>query len=105
MSIILGALVGFLGFVPLLFSFRLARKHPSTGTLSLGLYGLGGVFVSLILLAVGLIVCAVVARSEVVAFAIPEAVVFLGATIVFVIRRNAVFKREKNQEQTLTKGD
>lgn len=94
MQIVLGALVGLLGFAPLFLSFRLARKHPSTGTLSLGLYGLGGVFVSLVVLVVGLILCAVCARDGLVAFAIAEAVVFLGATILFVVRKNAPSKRE-----------
>ncbi|MEC4185027.1 hypothetical protein VJ918_09430 [Adlercreutzia sp. R21] len=93
MLIALGALVGFLGFSPLFLSFRLARKHPSTSALSLGLYGLGGVSVSLVVLVVGLILCAVCARDGLVGFAIAEAVVFLGATIAFVVRRNGILKR------------
>ena len=93
MLIFLGALVGFLGFAPLYLSFRLARKHPSTSTLSLGLYGLGGVSVSLVVLVVGLLLCAVWARDGLVGFAIAEAVVFLGATIGFVVYRNGIFKR------------
>ena len=68
MPILFGALTGLLGFVPLFLAFRLARKHPSTNTLTFGLFGLGGVFVSLILLVVGLIICAMTARDGLVAF-------------------------------------
>lgn len=95
MSILLGALAGLLGFAPIFLSFHLSRKHPSTGTMSLGLYGLGGVSVSLIVLIVATVACGFAARDQIVAFTVAEAVVFLGATIVFVVRKNAPFKRSE----------
>lgn len=105
MPIVFGALTGLLGFVPLSLAFRLARKHVSTNTLTFGLFGLGGVFVSLIILVVGLIICAMVARDGMIGFAVAEAVVFLGATIVFVLKKNAVFKREADKDKTRVKGE
>lgn len=105
MPILFGALTGLLGFVPLFLAFRLARKHPSTNTLTFGLFGLGGVFVSLIILVVGLIICAMTARDGLVGFAIAEVVVFLGATIAFVLKRNYVFKRGGDKNETRVKGE
>ena len=105
MPILFGSLTGLLGFVPLFLAFRLARKHPSTNTLTFGLFGLGGVFVSLIILVVGLIICAMTARDGLVGFAIAEAVVFLGATIAFVLKRNYVFKRGGDKNETRVKGE
>ena len=105
MPILFGALTGFLGFVPLFLAFRLARKHVSTNTLTFGLFGLTGVFVSLIVLVVGLIVCAMVARDGMIGFAIAEAVVFPGATIAFVLKNNRIFKRDGEKNETRVKGE
>lgn len=96
---VLGALSGLLGFVPLAVSANLARRHPSTGTLSFGLYALGGVFVSLIVLIAAAVLCATVARDDIVGFIAAEGIVFLGATIVYVVRRNQVFKRKRDEEE------
>ena len=71
----------------------MARRHPSTGTLSFGLYALGGVAISLVILIVSVVACAMVARDGLVAFVVAEGIVFLGATIVYVLRRNAILKR------------
>ena len=57
-AIALGILAGVAGFVPLFVALRLSRKSTSTSPLSAGLYGLGGFFVSLIVVAVALIICA-----------------------------------------------
>ena len=93
MHIIIGALAGFLGFLPLVGSANMARRHLSTGTLSFGLYALGGVAISLVILIVSVVACAMVARDGLVAFVVAEGIVFLGATIVYVLRRNAILKR------------
>ena len=71
----------------------MARSHPSTGTLSFGLYALGGVAISLAILIVSVVACAMVARDGLVAFVVAEGIVFLGATIVYVLRRNSILKR------------
>ena len=93
MHVVIGALAGFLGFLPMVGSANMARRHPSTGTLSFGLYALGGVAISLVILVVSVIACAKLARDGLVAFVVAEGGVFLGATIVYVLRRNAILKR------------
>ena len=98
MFFVLGAIAGLIGFAPLAASAYLARRHPSTGTLSFGLFALGGVFVSLIVLVAAAVICAVVARDDIVGFIAAEGIVFLGATIVYVLRRNQVFKRERDKQ-------
>ena len=57
-----GIAAGIIGFLPLFISLRLARRSTSLSAMSAGLYGLAGTFVSLIVVAVALIVCAMVAR-------------------------------------------
>lgn len=98
MVFVFGVIAGLIGFAPLAISANLARRHPSTGTLSLGLFALGGVFVSLIVLVAAAVLCAVVARDGIVGFIAAEGIVFLGATIVYVVRRNKVFKREQDKQ-------
>ena len=70
MLIGLGILTGILGFLPLFFALRLSRRSTSTSPLTVGLYGLGGVSVSLVILVVGLLLCAVMAREQIVPFAV-----------------------------------
>lgn len=94
MNIVVGVLAGLLGFAPLVASANMAKSHPSTGTLSFGLYALGGVVVSLVILIVSVIACAMIARDGLVPFVVAEGIVFLGATIVYVVRRNSILKRK-----------
>ena len=98
MSILFGVIAGLIGFAPLAASANLARRNPSTGTLSFGLFALGGVFVSLIVLIAAAVICAAVARDNIVGFIVAEGIVFLGATIVYVLRKNQVFKREQDKQ-------
>ena len=98
MFFVLGAIGGLIGFAPLAVSANLARRHPSTGTLSFGLFALGGVFISLIVLIAAALLYAVAARDEIVGFIAAEGIVFVGATIVYVVRRNQVFKRERDEQ-------
>lgn len=88
MLIVLGALVGLLGFLPVLVAMRVTKRSGVTNSLTLGLYGLGGVAVSLVILVVGLITCAYFARDQIIGFAVAEAVLFLGSTIAWVVYRN-----------------
>lgn len=85
MFIVLGALAGALGFLPIFLAMRLSRKLVSSKTSSLGLCGLGGACISLIVLIVATVACGMLARSEIVGFVIAEAVVFLGSTIAYVL--------------------
>ena len=63
--------------------------------LTIGLYGLAGVAISLVILVVGLVICAVLARDGLVGFVVAEGVVFLACTIAFVVYKNVLAKRKR----------
>ena len=65
-AIVIGVIAGFIGFLPLFASLRLARKHPS----------------------VSFIVCALVARPQVLPFGMAEIVSLIVCTAVYVWRKN-----------------
>ena len=94
MIIGLGILSGVLGFLPFYVSLKLLRRSATVAPISIGIYGLGGALISLLILMVVLIVCAVLARDSILPFALSEIVVFLGCTIVFVIYKNVLAKRK-----------
>ena len=94
MSIVMGILTGLVGFLPLFLSARLSRRSPSQHALTVGLYGLGGVAISLVILIVGLLLCAKLAREDLISFVVAEAVVFLGCTIIYVLYKNVFEKRK-----------
>ena len=75
-----GIAAGIIGFLPLFISLRLARRSTSLSAMSAGLYGLAGTFVSLIVVAVALIVCAMVARDVVLPFGVAEIVALIVST-------------------------
>ncbi len=95
MLIMLGVLTGILGFLPLFLSLRLSRRSTSTQALTVGLYGLAGVVISLVVLIASLLACAMLARDGLVSFVIAEGVVFLGSTIVYFVYKNALAKRKR----------
>ena len=98
MFIGLGIVAGLLGFAPVFLSMRLARRSSATDPMSLGLFGLAGMFASLIVLVVALIVVAVTSRPNVVAFAVPEMIAFLATTIAYVLYNNVFAKKRKRVE-------
>ena len=98
MLVFLGAVVGFLAFLPVFVTLRLTRRSAAS-PLTLGLYGLGGVAISLVILVAGLIACAMLAREQIVAFAVAEAVLFLGCTIAWVVYRNAATSRGRKTDK------
>ena len=85
-AIALGILAGIAGFIPLFIALRLSRKSTSTSPLSAGLYGLGGFFVSLI-------VVAVVAREMVLPFAVAEILTLVVVTSIYVVYKNVLAKK------------
>lgn len=95
MLIALGILTGILGFLPLFLSLRLSRRSTSIHALTVGLYGLVGVCVSMVILIAGLIACAMLARDSLVPFVVAEGVVFLGCTIAYVLYKNVFAKRKR----------
>ena len=91
MLIALGIMTGILGFLPLFLSLRLSRRSTSTHALTIGLYGLAGVAISLVIL----VACAMLARDGLVGFVVAEGIVFLGCTIAFVVYKNVLAKRKR----------
>ncbi len=95
MLIVLGAVTGILGFLPLFLSLRLSRRSTSMHALTIGLYGLAGVAISLVILIVGLVSCAMLARDGLVGFVAAEGIVFLACTIAFVVYKNVLARRKR----------
>ena len=95
MLILAGALTGFVGFLPLLISLRLLRRSQSVQSFNVAFYGLAAVAVSLVILVIGLLVCAFTARDSLIAFTVAESVVFVGATIACVVYRNVLRTRKR----------
>lgn len=92
-AIALGIVSGIIGFLPLFIALRLSRKSTSTSPLNAGLYGLGGFFVSLVVVAIALIICAMVARELVLPFAIAEIVMLVATTSIYVVYKNVLQKK------------
>lgn len=90
-----GIAAGIIGFLPLFISLRLARRSTSLSAMNAGLYGLAGTFVSLIVVAVALIVCAMVARDVVLPFGVAEIVALIVSTSAYVVYKNVLAKRKK----------
>lgn len=86
-SILLGALSGVLGFLPLIWGMRLA--HKATPTSNLGHAGalLLGVLLSFLILAVTLVLCIVIARDMAFSFVLAE-----GAGLVFAAAAYGIYK-------------
>lgn len=90
-----GIAAGIIGFLPLFISLRLSRRSESLSAMSMGLYGLAGTFVSLIIVAAAMIICAVVARDSVLPFGIAEIAALIVSTSLYVVYKNVLAKRKK----------
>ena len=84
---LLGVIVGVAAFAPLVVGMRLARN--ATPTSNIGHSGglLLGVLGSFVILAVGVVVCIIVARPVAVPFVLGEAGALVVAAIVFGVSR------------------
>lgn len=94
-AIAVGILAGIVGFIPMFVTLRLSRRSASLSAMSAGLYGLAGVFVSLIVVAVALILCAVIARDMILPFGIAEIVALIVTTSAYVVYKNVLAKRKQ----------
>lgn len=90
-----GIVAGIVGFLPLFVSLRLSRRSESLSAMSMGLYGLAGVFVSLIIVAVAMIVYAQIARETILPFGIAEIAALIVSTALYVVYKNILAKRKK----------
>ena len=87
LAILIGAVVGVLGFLPLYGGLRLARR--ATATSNLGQMGacLLGLIASFVLLAAASAICAAVARPQTLPFVLAEAIALSASAICFGIAR------------------
>lgn len=92
--VVAGIVAGIVGFLPLFISLRLSRRSASLSAMGTGLYGLAGTFVSLIIVAVALIVCAVTNREVVLPFGVAEIVALIVSTSAYVVYKNVLAKRK-----------
>lgn len=95
LAIAAGLAAGVIGFLPLFLFLRLGRRSTSVSPMNAGLYGLAGTFISLIIVAVALILCAVVTREAVLPFGVSEILALVVSTSVYVVYKNALAKRKK----------
>lgn len=95
LAIVIGALAGFVGFLPLFIALRLSRRSLSTTAMNAALYGLVGVFISLVVLIVEMIVCAMVARSLILPFGLAEMLTLIVSTAIYVAYKNGLGTRKK----------
>lgn len=86
-AIVIGLVVGALGFMPLVAGLKLARK--ATATSNLGEAGglLLGVFGSFAVLLIPAVICIVVARDMTVALVLAEACALVIAAVVYGVSR------------------
>ncbi|MGI6104727.1 MAG: hypothetical protein ACOYD7_00865 [Raoultibacter sp.] len=82
-SILLGALSGILGFLPLIFGMRLAQKATPTSNLGHAGALLLGVLLSFLIIAVTMVLCLVIARDAAFSFVIAEAAGLIGTGVVY----------------------
>lgn len=82
-AIIIGALVGIVGFIPLLGSLRVIRRAPSTGIIGHAGALLLGVLVSSVIIFAAAFLCIVLARSLVLPFVLAEVIALSLAAVVF----------------------
>ena len=82
-AVVVGLIVGFGCFAPLIFGMNLARKASPTSNLGHAGSLLLGVLLSLVILAVATIACVMLARDLAVPFVLAEAVGLIGAAVAF----------------------
>ena len=87
-GVVAGIIAGLVGFLPFALSLRFSKRHPSDSIAQTALWGLGGFFVSLVVVVVALIVCSKVAHDLVLPFGIAEIIVLIVATSLFVVAKN-----------------
>lgn len=102
LPVLLGILAGAIGFVPMLIALRLSRRNATTSVVrDAALYGLGGVCVSLLIVVVELIACALVARPLVLPFGVSELLALIAVTALYVVASNRTRNRVGREKERL----
>lgn len=102
LPVLLGILAGAIGFVPMFVALRLSRRNATTSVVrDAALYGLGGVCVSLLVVVVELIACALVARPLVLPFGVSELLALIAVTALYVVASNRARNRVGREKERL----
>ena len=103
MFVFLGAVVGVLAFVPLLLSIKASKNVTKTSNFGYGALLILGVFASLIILVVAVLICYFVAKDGLLAFALAAAITLILFAIVYgiytVIKRSKAAKERANRSK------
>ena len=97
LAVLAGLVAGFVGFLPLMVALKMSRRVFSTSMLHVAAFGLGGFFISLIILAIELFVCSKVAHDVLLPFGVAEILMLIVATSVYVARKNGLGKKGSTQ--------
>ena len=104
LAILMGTIAGFVGFLPLWAALKLMQRSASIGMAETAAKSLGGVTVSLILLAVAMFAASRIAHDYVGVFGLVELVTFVLFSVIYFMWRTKVLKR-KVQDETESKGE
>lgn len=96
LAIVLGAVFAFAGFLPLAAALRLSRKHPSTGIASTAGYALGGVFLSFVVLGIGVFICSRVAHDHVLVSGLVEIFLFIVISVAYFLWHNKLIRHTQD---------
>lgn len=93
LGILLGAVMGFLGFLPLFAAIRISRRVTSSKMLASAANALLGCAVSMIVAIAGLLLCSNYAHDLLLSFGCAEIIALVASTSVYVVYKNVLAKR------------
>ena len=94
LGILLGAIAGFIGFLPLFAAIRISRRVTSVKMLASATNALVGTAVSLALAVAGLLLCSNYAHGVLLPFGCAEIVTLVASISVYVVYKNVLAKRK-----------
>ena len=94
LGILLGAVAGFIGFLPLFAAIRISRRVTSVKMLASATNALVGTAVSLALAVAGLLLCSNYAHEVLLPFGCAEIVTLVASISVYVVYKNVLAKRK-----------
>ena len=86
-------LAGVVGFLPFMIALRASRQSYDSSMLRVALFGLGGFFVSLFVLALALFACSRLAHDALLPFGLTAILSLIIVTSVYVARKNGLGKK------------
>lgn len=85
-AIVLGAISGFLGFVPLVFALARTKHNPKTGNFAPMAKLLIGLVASFAILVICAVLCVVFDKPDILPFVLAEALALCASAVIFGIR-------------------